>query len=657
MLVASGRLTLLRDFSMNFVVLREERRTPTRMQKYMVVQPLLVYSKTNLGMVSWFFEFERVADLIRHVDYPCELSCKDHNVEYHWRFFVPLQTGNGTKKKTLLKLYPQGNGTLWRVIVFNIQFLADIFEGTQFELIDIPNLVWQFQTSLTRDVTTTQADGRLTRLPYISNGCAEMFKKMLQYQATNLDSNVCARMMEYLARFPRFVQRRLARYSGLDNFVTVLSQLPGRKIVFVTEAYEDEAEILPDIGRVQGFVWVAPWAEHMLKDTHREVDCSFRALAPYTYYVPMAVLGNTGLPCGLSVFPSESAEIFDNFEDALPFSPKTPVLSDMGGAIKKFCNNRGLEQFFCHRHIIERMGSNSVAGHLVQHILQLLTIASIDEHLPQFVSDVTVFYNAGDISDEQIEKLKRYLGISFQSIDGKLTGNIDEIDAHTRASWAIGTRGGISRCSNHCESFHMHLNSKKRANTSLTTKVRSVARVILQNYSKFNNRLTKMLRDKIRSLSVMYSGCQETCECPEYIRNRLMYQTEGFCRHTCANTRCTPDSTLFVSPETNTISTSPVEFVHIENIHHVGPKPEDEPSEEELATLKERGSFWAPIPGLIRSLAFLLDCDCEEAAWLLMKWCHRNSIDPEQLSQMSPEDLSILKYQILHTPKEELTKV
>ena len=136
-----------------------------------------------------------------------------------------------------------------------------------------------------------------------------------------------------------------------------------------------------------------------------------------------------------------------------------------------------------------------------------------------------------------------------------------------------------------------------------------------------------------------------------------MYQTEGFCRHTCANTRCTPDSTLFVSPETNTISTSPVEFVHIENIHHVGPKPEDEPSEEELATLKERGSFWAPIPGLIRSLAFLLDCDCEEAAWLLMKWCHRNSIDPEQLSQMSPEDLSILKYQILHTPKEELTKV
>lgn len=635
---------------MNFVVLRAQRQTKCRMQNYLKVLPMLVYRDTNIGMVSEFFDFERLVNLIRNIDCEVELHSKDHNVPYHWSFINKVPSEKGPVRKFVLKLYPEQDGNLWEVHLLDLEFITRNFRTTDVELISVPNVVVQFEVSLERDkLTETQADGRYVRVPYVSNGCAYMLRKMLQYQSQNLAPNVIMRMEEYCSRFPRFIQRRLARYSGMDSLITVLSQLPGRKILFVTPPHDDDAVVLPDCGRVQGLVWVAPWAHHLIRGTHREVDCSFKALHPYTYYIPMAVLGNTGLPCGLSVWPTEASEIYHHFEQALGLDLKVPVLSDMGAAIKKFCADRGLEQFFCHRHIIEAIGANSIAGHLVQHMLEHLTIEDVETHMPQFVSDITVFYNAGQISQEQLAKVERYLGLHFHRYeDGSLTGQIDDPNAAVRATWAIGARGGVCRCSNHCECFHMHLNSKQRVNTSIATKLRSVVRLILLNYARFNKRICKMLRDKIRSLQVQYSGHEESCTCKEYRRNKMMYQSQGFCRHTCGSVsghiEVTPE--LFVTKETNTISTTSIEIVPLTDILPVRSTHASSVPAAVATSPDEESSYWAPIPGLIRSLAFLLDCGCDEAGSRLMSWCDQNSISYGQLTQMNTEEISNLKYRI-----------
>ena len=633
---------------MDFAVLRTQRETKKRVQNTLTLLPLLRYKETDLGMISEFLEFERLAHLIRNLDGQFSLSKADHNVPYHWTVALPTQG----KMKNVMKLYPEEQATLWRVQVLDCMLLRECFPVIDCKVLDSLDVVLQFQVSTDRDEPVeTDAEGRLARRAYVSEGCSYMFRTMLQYQSRNMDATVIQLMEQYCTPCYLFTQRRLARYSGLDRIITVLSQLPGRKILFLSDPVGDDAEILDGYGRLQGLVWVAPWASMLTKGTHREVDCSFKALRPYTYYVPVAVLGNTGLPCGLSVLPTECADIFQQYEDSLPWKPLVPVLSDMGPAIKTFCNNNGLEQHFCHRHILESVGANSIAGRLMRDFLSHLTVADTERHMPQFASDVALFYNSGRISKDQLDKIERYTGIYFKENDGELTGSISHVDAGKRASCIIGLRRGVSRCSNHCEALHMHFNRNRRPNTSLTTKLRSIVRAILINVSRYNGRLDERLSDKLHQYSTRYRGqsVSEVCSCDECTRNKLMYQTnQGFCRHTCGTTKVSVCTALYLTPDAHTIPTTPVEFVRVETIHELHNRTDNQESNAAVSTASEEaGSYWAPVPGLIRSLAFLLDCDCDYAGFVLMEWLHDNRIDFLELIQMDPADLSRLKFQIL----------
>ena len=152
------------------------------------------------------------------------------------------------------------------------------------------------------------------------------------------------------------------------SIVRMLEDLPGRKVLYISHAKPDpmdECIEIPDLGRVQGIVWVAPWAESMLKlGTHREVDASFKVMSPYVYYIPTAVIQNTGLACGFSIAPSERSTIYSRWENCLRERVYTPVLSDMGEAIAKFCSDFDLYQFYCHKNILEAVGLHTPAAHL-----------------------------------------------------------------------------------------------------------------------------------------------------------------------------------------------------------------------------------------------------------------------------------------------------
>jgi hypothetical protein len=72
-----------------------------------------------------------------------------------------------------------------------------------------------------------------------------------------------------------------------------------------------------------------------------ELDCSFTALEPYVYSIPLAVRANVGIPLGIVIAPSERRDVHSLFADLLAekgFSRnelfEIPLLSDAGKALR-----------------------------------------------------------------------------------------------------------------------------------------------------------------------------------------------------------------------------------------------------------------------------------------------------------------------------------
>ena len=88
------------------------------------------------------------------------------------------------------------------------------------------------------------------------------------------------------------------------------------------------------------------------KTNFLELDCSFYAVEPYIYCMPLAIINNESLPLGLSVGPSESLQIYSQFYEL--FSKKypdkkitsLPLLSDEGKALKALTSRYKILHFF-----------------------------------------------------------------------------------------------------------------------------------------------------------------------------------------------------------------------------------------------------------------------------------------------------------------------
>jgi hypothetical protein len=95
----------------------------------------------------------------------------------------------------------------------------------------------------------------------------------------------------------------------------LLSSCPGEIRVFMRPEHRDL--IYEDQG-VVALVWVAPFASNaILLAQFYELDCSFRALQPYVYSVPLSVHVNVEIPLGIVLGQSETAEIYGMFARVL----------------------------------------------------------------------------------------------------------------------------------------------------------------------------------------------------------------------------------------------------------------------------------------------------------------------------------------------------
>ena len=602
-----------------------------------------------------FVSFETFRDFARNLsEVDFHLCSKGHNVAYHWNIREKGTTVN------LYKFWPRldAAGRIWTIELCKPE-IVESFPPPRAPIGDSDN-VCQFHLPFARDGIEADKQGRPIRKTYVSPDCLRMFSSMVQHQSHNFDDGVINGLAAYCSAIPRFEEKRLRRALNVTDLKTIVNDLPGYKQMIMTAQIGDQAEIVGE-ERLQGLVWVAPWAWCMEKGTHREVDCSFKAATPYVFYIPMAVIGNVGVACGLVIYPVEKWKAFElwdrAFENVFGCKISVPVLSDMGSGIQKFCRKRELTQFYCHRHILERLGSKTIIAKLFRHLLTMLTIDDINRYLPQFLMDVMFFAVAGQVTQNGLEQIERLVGVHFERGENNmLTGRYVVVNENARVCWQLCSRGGVSRCTNHVEPFHHHLNANQRPNTNFPTKVLSITRMVTANAREFNRKLENMVAAKQRELAseVEQTAPKEEqgpehviCQCPENSRNRLMYQTtDGFCRHTVLYNRVEHDKSLELEIP-DEFDKTPVDVVQADKIIQVGETDEQAkpPAFVEEDTVLPQGEL---IPDIIRSLSLLLELDQATTAAYLMRFCEQFHIGTDMIKSLPPFEVSKLKYNILH---------
>jgi hypothetical protein len=197
----------------------------------------------------------------------------------------------------------------------------------------------------------------------------------------------------WIERNPR-VHHELSSAICVSSLEELLSTIPGQFIVTVSSTQDEGRPVFHGHSMVT-LVWIAPWAAAALRIADfYELDCSFRALRPLVYSVPMAVCHNVGIPLGIVVAPTERSEVYAMFAKALSEHAmvaaeelrRWAVLSDEGTALAKYASLH-LAHFLCFRHLLECLGSSTIVAVLAARLLVTLTKEAFEAILPQTLSD------------------------------------------------------------------------------------------------------------------------------------------------------------------------------------------------------------------------------------------------------------------------------
>jgi hypothetical protein len=458
------------------------------------------------------------------------------------------------------------------------------------------------------------------------------------------------------------------------RFEDWIASLDGVKKVFLlrpepsaAEEQDEEVEVCPPTelryGRckVIGFVWVAPWAREAFElGQYIQLDASFRAVHPYVFCVPQIIIANLAIPIGISVGPSEKAELYENFFKELDTLKvrKTrdetgiPVLSDHGGGLVSFCNARTLSQFFCFRHLIESFGSASALGGIVNELLYLPTQEMFNKVLEQTKRNVAFLFEQATITQPQFTQFQEFLG------NGDFKHGL----------WRR-CASGISTCSNHIESFHHSVNQETRGNLSLVSRLHRLHGCVNRKFVAYGKgkrrQLFQIIHKGVRDIEKeKVIGC-EHCTNPgcvawkEIYKNRFGVDTFPCCHEATLayleNLRGLPEVAADINNETVQVefweSTAtekrvPWDFSKARGNPAAGPP---------LDTKLEWGSCDEEERHFVRSLARVacrmrrrqIEFD-EILAAISLEYRAWNSADPPKESTESPEERLIAKRAQFH---------
>ena len=220
-----------------------------------------------------------------------------------------------------------------------------------------------------------------------------------------------------------------------------------------------------NVGEVVQFAWLHPTAVDVMKKfAYCELDATFYCLKPYVLTIPQFVIKNCSYPIGIFFGTSESCDLYDliheavdvfneNSQEKVDFAFK--VLSDGGGALRAFCKKWKLQQFHCHRHLIEWFGTRSLMSVIMMKLLRSANLCEFIKNINLGNQVVGRLCQENKLTPNAMKKYIKFTGQKQRYSPSVLSG--EELPKMV-SRWALWVREYVTTCSNHAESFHRVLN-------------------------------------------------------------------------------------------------------------------------------------------------------------------------------------------------------
>ena len=126
------------------------------------------------------------------------------------------------------------------------------------------------------------------------------------------------------------------------------------------------------------------------------MNASFRATESYCYCCINSIVNNESVAVAITIGTSENRDLYEATYQAMEkyhvqsrILNSIPVLSDMGSGFISFCSNRGIRQFFCHRHILERFG-HKILRNWVQRLLECTSYEQYQSISIQLATEINI---------------------------------------------------------------------------------------------------------------------------------------------------------------------------------------------------------------------------------------------------------------------------
>lgn len=333
-----------------------------------------------------------------------------------------------------------------------------------------------------------------------------------------------------------------------DKFRKLINSLPG--YVEIIEQNEFANGFMTNHGRsLQGMAWVCSWAEHQLmyETDYIELDTSFKATSPYCYCCVNSIKNNESTTICVVIGTSETSQLYDYAYRSLEkvgissvLLAKIPVLTDLGAAIMSFCSIRGLKQFLCHKHFIERFGHH-ILKNWVKRLLDTVTLSQYNIISVQIKAEIEIWISQQSKPENIPEKI-----VEVQCmLDPANNSRYCKIQ-----QWALWKRVDfhIGRCTNHSESLHRVFNASITRLRNFAVKVTQIARIIIKRYQTRGKVHGRSIKDKFHSLQIKFQDLKaknvdissyslEHCNCGWNEYYTSIFGVEFPCIHEMGNSK------------------------------------------------------------------------------------------------------------------------
>ena len=297
---------------------------------------------------------------------------------------------------------------------------------------------------------------------------------------------------------PRCSDTRMSsNLTNEEKLEELLKGLPGYVEVAQQENVDGGFQ-LSEVHMLQRITWVCAWCPERLKDTqYIQLDGSFKATSPYCYCCVNSILNNESMTVAISIGISENSELYEStymaIEQCYPreLLNRIPVLSDMGKGLISFCLCRRIQQFFCHRHILERFG-HKILRNWAQRLLECTSAEQYSLLSLQISLEIQIWCSQQHDPKLIPEKIK--------DIQCMIDPNSDSL--YNVKRWGIWFRSPyhIARCTNHSESLHRVMNMECKFYQDFIIRLTKIFKIIIRRFTNHHESHGRSLKSKYNKL-------------------------------------------------------------------------------------------------------------------------------------------------------------